>query len=241
MSIKIISYNIHSGVGVDGIFDYQRIGQFLAKQQADIVCLQEMDLRHPDIDKDAQIEQLKAGYFTDFIASPAVFTESGWYGNAILSRFSHLAKRSVDISVETRQPRNIQDVLFNIDGNQLRILNTHKGLKSYERLAQFTRLESVIEDLLNTDEVPFLVAGDFNEWQMFSSSLRRINRQIRPVGLSATFPNRFPLFKLDRFWCQPQDLVQQAKVLKTAETKIYSDHFPIQAELKFPIEKLHFK
>lgn len=149
MSLKIISYNIHSGVGVDDIFDYRRIGQFLAQQQADIVCLQEMDLRNPDLDKEAQIDYLKAGYFSDFIASPAVFTESGWYGNAILSRFSHLSQRSLDISVDTRQPRNIQDVLFNIDGHQLRILNTHKGLKSYERLAQFTQLEAVVDNLIN--------------------------------------------------------------------------------------------
>lgn len=237
MSLKVISYNIHSGVGVDKVFDYRRIGQFLAKQKADIVCLQEMDLRNPDLIKDEQIAHLKAGYFTHFIASPAVFTETGWYGNAILSRFSHLKKRSLDISVETRQPRNIQDVLFNIDGHELRILNTHKGLKQYERMAQFKQLASVIDTLIETDDTPFLVAGDFNEWQMFPRTLRQINQNVRAVSLGATFPNRFPMFKLDRFWCQPQNLVQQAKVLKTAETRVYSDHFPIQAELRFPYER----
>lgn len=234
MSLRVISYNIHSGVGIDNVFDYGRIGDFLAKQKADIVCLQEMDLRDPTLDKAAQIAKLKADYFTDFIASPAVFTETGWYGNAILSRFKHSSKRSVDISVKTRQPRNIQDVLFDIDGHKLRILNTHKGLKQYERCAQFVQLEAVVDELMATDSTPFLVAGDFNEWQFFPRSLRAINKKLRAVPLGATFPNKLPLFKLDKFWCQPHQLVNSAKILKTPETRVFSDHFPIQAELAFP-------
>ncbi|GAC16247.1 endonuclease/exonuclease/phosphatase family protein [Aliiglaciecola lipolytica] len=235
MSIKVISYNIHSGIGIDNVFDYGRIGEFLASQKADIVCLQEMDLRALNLDKHEQIERLKANYFTEFIASPAVFTESGWYGNALLSRFAHLSQRSVDISVETRQPRNIQDVLFNINGHKLRILNTHKGLKQHERFAQFTQLNAVVNEIISEDDTPLLVAGDFNEWQFFPRTLRRINKTLRPIPLGPTFPNKFPLFKLDRFWCKPDQLVQQARVLKTPETRVYSDHYPIQAELNFEL------
>lgn len=229
MLLKIISYNIHSGVGIDNKFDYQRIGRFLADQQADIVCLQEMDLRAPNLDRDLQIQRLMANYFSEFIPSPAVFTETGWYGNALLSRFPFLEKRSIDISVETRQPRNIQDVLFNIEGRKLRILNTHKGLKQTERMAQFKRLEKVIDEVVSKDQPPLLVAGDFNEWQLFPKSLRRINQKLKPYALGATFPVKLPLFKLDRFWCKPDSLIKTANVLKTPESRIYSDHYPICA------------
>lgn len=234
MSIRVISYNIHSGVGIDKVFNYKRIGQFLAKQEADIVCLQEMDLRYPAIDKEEQIEQLKADYFTDFIASPAVFTDTGWYGNAILTRVKPVSKRSIDISVEGRQPRNIQDVVFSLGDNRLRILNTHMGLKQFERAQQFSRLEAVIDETLMSDNTPILVTGDFNEWQLFPRTLRGISQKLQAVPLGPTFPNKLPVFKLDKFWCHPKQLVKQAKVIKTTETYKYSDHFPILAELITP-------
>ena len=47
---RIITYNIHSGVGRDKKHDYKRIGQFLANSGADVVLLQEMDTRPPERD-----------------------------------------------------------------------------------------------------------------------------------------------------------------------------------------------
>ncbi|MGY0627693.1 MAG: endonuclease/exonuclease/phosphatase family protein, partial [Paraglaciecola chathamensis] len=34
--MRIVTYNIHSGVGVDEVQSYSRIGQFLASQNVDI-------------------------------------------------------------------------------------------------------------------------------------------------------------------------------------------------------------
>jgi endonuclease/exonuclease/phosphatase family metal-dependent hydrolase len=199
--------------------------------KADIVCLQELDLRDPMLDKDLQIRYLLSDYFSEFIPSPAVITNTGWYGNAMLSRHPYINKRSVDVSVARRQPRNIQSVLFNVNGQQLRVLNTHKGLKQYERTEQVKRLEQVVDVLQEEEDAPLLVAGDFNEWQLFAKSLRRLNDKLKSCKLGPTFPTKLPLFKLDRFWCQPDDLVSSVKVLKTKETNVYSDHYPIVANL----------
>jgi endonuclease/exonuclease/phosphatase family metal-dependent hydrolase len=231
MTLKVISYNIHSGVGTDDKFDYGRIGEFLAQQKADIVCLQEMDLRDPALDKQAEINRLLANHFTEFIPSPTVYTDSGWYGNAILSRVAHFDKQSVDISVEARQPRNIQNVLFDFNGQKLRVLNTHKGLKQHERMAQFKKLEQVVDQCRAQEDIPLLVAGDFNEWQFFPKSLRAINAKLKAFKLGGTFPTALPVFKLDRFWCYPDSLIKSAVVLKTPESRIYSDHYPICAQL----------
>ncbi|MGQ8366972.1 endonuclease/exonuclease/phosphatase family protein [Glaciecola sp. 1036] len=229
--LKVVSYNIHSGVGVDGKFSYRRIGRFLASLDADIVCLQEMDLRAPEIDKAAQIQALKAGHFNEFIPSPAVVTKHGYYGNAILSRVKHLHVKSLDISVKNRQPRNIQEVLFQIDGKSLRIINTHKGLKQNERMQQMKQLEAVVDVNLQQGNTPLLVTGDFNEWLYFSRAFRHINSKLKQHKMGATFPNRFPLFKLDRIWTSPGNIVQRAYVIKTPESRLYSDHFPVCAEL----------
>ena len=47
---RLITYNLHSGVGRDGIQDYARIGRFLVEQDADFVLLQEMDTRSAERD-----------------------------------------------------------------------------------------------------------------------------------------------------------------------------------------------
>ena len=42
MELTIASYNIHSGIGVDGAFDLSRVGEVLREMNADIIALQEV-------------------------------------------------------------------------------------------------------------------------------------------------------------------------------------------------------
>ncbi|HSF13170.1 MAG TPA: endonuclease/exonuclease/phosphatase family protein, partial [Erythrobacter sp.] len=44
-TIKVASYNIHKGIGTDRQRDPARILKVLAEVDADVVCLQEADLR----------------------------------------------------------------------------------------------------------------------------------------------------------------------------------------------------
>ena len=45
MTLTLLSYNIHSGVGLDGVLDLGRIADVIAASGADLVALQEVD-RH---------------------------------------------------------------------------------------------------------------------------------------------------------------------------------------------------
>ncbi len=89
---RIVTYNIHSGIGRDKKHDYKRIGQFLANSGADVV-------------KDICAENT-----FKLIPSPAIRESDGWYGNAILTRFDVLAHDTLDVSQNGRQPRNVQIV-----------------------------------------------------------------------------------------------------------------------------------
>ena len=55
---RIVSYNIHSGVGVDNVQNYQRIGEFLKKHRVDIALLQEMDTRPAERDTAQDINDI---------------------------------------------------------------------------------------------------------------------------------------------------------------------------------------
>ena len=230
MSIRIISYNIHSGVGVDGVQDYGRIGRFLAERKADIVLLQEMDTRSRSRETAADVAAICAGHFR-LIASPAVRGDYGWYGNALLTHFPVLFSQAIDVSQFGLQPRNIQEVIVDTGRGLLHILNTHKGLKRLERREQIHKLSLHLQE---PSEIPVVVGGDFNEWQLFSPRLGKLNKLLSPHPMGPSFPTRWPLFRLDRFWTRPGQIVESARVLKTPETRIYSDHYPVELLLTMP-------
>lgn len=235
--IRIASYNIHSGVGTDEIQDYRRIGEFLKRENIDVALMQEVDTRSIERDTETDINNLRTDHFAHLISSPALVTENGWYGNAILSRFDVKAKRTIDVSYGGFQPRNIQEAILATPGGDLRVINTHQGLKRVERRQQFTMLgEHIVDGNKDVDQsihqMPLIVGGDFNEWQLFSRSLKIIDDILTQHKVGATFPTRWPLFRLDRIWSYPSNLVKTIKILKTKETKYYSDHYPILLEIE---------
>ena len=233
MSIRVVTYNIHSGLGIDGQQNYRRIGEFLAERNVDVALLQEMDTRPAERDSDQDIEDLCAGHFTQLVSSPALSSDHGWYGNAVISRFPISFNQTIDVTHVGRQPRNIQEVIVQTPNGPLHLLNAHKGLKRVERSAQFEKLSSHLKRLELGQAAPLLVGGDFNEWQIFSKLLRNVNRLLTPHPVGATFPTRCPIFGLDRLWSGPGMTVHSARVVKTPETRIYSDHYPIEADISF--------
>ena len=44
-TIRVLTYNIHHGEGMDGVIDLERIANVIRQTEADLVALQEVDLR----------------------------------------------------------------------------------------------------------------------------------------------------------------------------------------------------
>ena len=231
---RIISYNIHSGVGQDKKHDYRRIGNYLAERDADIVLLQEMDTRAPERDVIKDIRDICAGSVYHLVPSPALSSESGWYGNAVLTRFPVLESQTLDVSQEGFQPRNIQMVTVETHDGPLTVVNTHKGLKKHERRSQFGQLHEYIADKLKRRPTPLVLAGDFNEWQFFTSAFKGLDETLTQYKIGATFPSRFPLFSLDRVWTTSDIRVRRVKKLNNERTRIMSDHLPVQIDIAMP-------
>lgn len=230
MRLRIATYNIHGGIGADGRRDYRRIGQHLLDLGVDIALLQEVDARQRFDVPEHDPEQLcQRGQF-HLVSAPAVVTASGWYGNALLSRFPVLASHAVDVSQAGSEPRNIQLARLDVAGRVLRVVNTHKGLKSRERRLQFASLYEQLQALKREAE-PMVLGGDFNEWQFFSRAFKAINEVLTPVRVGASFPSRWPLLKLDRLWLTPGCELRHAGVVRNALTRLHSDHCPVVADL----------
>ncbi len=231
---RLITYNIHSGIGTDKKQDYRRIGNFLAESGADIVLLQEMDTRPDDRKIEQDVKDICADKVFELASSPALNEDSGWYGNAVLSRYPIISSETLDVSQDGFQPRNIQTVIVKTHKGLLTVINTHKGLKKRERRSQFALLHEYIEERMKLLPSPLVLGGDFNEWQFFTTAFKALNDILKPSKVGATFPSKFPLFSLDRIWTTNDIVVHRCKRLKNGKTKIYSDHLPVQVDMQLP-------
>lgn len=231
---RIVTYNVHSGIGRDKKHDYKRIGQFLASSGADVVLLQEMDTRPPERDTAQDVRDICAENTFKLISSPAIKEADGWYGNAILTRFDVISQETVDVSQSGRQPRNVQIVELQTEKMPLTVVNTHKGLKKLERRSQFSQLHEHLSLRLEKNKTPLFLAGDFNEWQFFSNAFHALNDLLNPQKVGATFPSHFPVFSLDRVWVSHDIRVKACRRLKNAKTRLYSDHLPVLVDIELP-------
>jgi len=101
--LKIMSYNIHHGAGADGKVDLQRIADVIARENPDLVCLNEVDCRvkrSGGVDQTAELGRL-AGMHAMF--AKAIDYRGGEYGNAVLSREKPLSVVRVPLPGE--EPR----------------------------------------------------------------------------------------------------------------------------------------
>lgn len=230
MQLRVATYNIHGGVGTDRKRDYRRIGQHLADLGVDVALLQEVDARHHFASSREDPFSLCVLPEQSLVPAPAITTDSGWYGNALLSRFPVLESQSVDVSQVGVEPRNIQLATVDLGGGLLRLVNTHKGLSIRERRSQFAQLHQQLEALKASGE-SIVLGGDFNEWHFFSRAFNAINTVLRPLLPAATFPSRLPIFRLDRLWIGDDIQLGQCQVIKTALTRLHSDHCPVVADI----------
>jgi len=226
--LKVITYNIHGAIGCDRIQDYHRIGELLKSHAIDIALIQEVDTPPAKRSVDQVIADLKTDHFSFSKYAVTVDTPKRWLGNAILSRFPILRSSITEIGGKGRERRNILEATIQTNKGELHVLNTHFGLLRRDRCAQLARL---MKALSQSKEIPFIAAGDINEWDPFMPTLRRMNKAFYSPVTTATFPTRFPLFRLDRSWCSSEKILIRTEVLKTDQTRNYSDHYPILMEL----------
>src|SRR4030095_7388475 len=86
-TVRVMSYNIHVGVGMDQKLDLERIAEVINKARPDLVALQEVDRgvrRTQGLDEIAELSRLTK---MDYAFAHNIDYQGGEYGVAILSRF----------------------------------------------------------------------------------------------------------------------------------------------------------
>lgn len=239
-SLRIMTYNVHSCVGLDGVHSVERIARVIARENPDVVALQELDVNRQRTGGQDQAELIARFLEMNYHFHPSIHLEEEKYGDAILTRHPLRLVRAAELPGtpgHAREPRGALWVTVDVDGTPLHIINTHLGLSLRERHLQVEELLSN-HWLAHPDCVgPVILCGDFNA--MASSALyRRLCNRLddaqtrtqghRPRG---TYYSRVPAARIDHIFINKAIDVKAISVPRTRLTLMASDHLPLIADL----------
>lgn len=238
--IRIVTYNIHACIGIDGHYDVHRISQVLDHSRADIIALQEVDVGRRRTDYQDQAKLIAEHLEMDVDFFPVMKRGSEQYGLAVLSHFP-MWRFNTEILTEFNhrsfaEARGAMGVVVETPAGPVRIINTHFGLDTKIRMLQVARLFS--QKWLSADtRLPTVLCGDLNAGSS-SRELGVLRQKLLPVQDSvsgrnqATFASVMPLRRIDHILVSHNVRVLGTTVLKTAQTRVASDHLPLVADLE---------
>lgn len=164
VTVRVLTYNIRHGQGMDGRFDLPRLAGVLKSIQPDVVALQEVDQGTERAGGVNQLDEL--GRMTGMHAAfgKAMNYMGGAYGVAVLSRWPFLSRENHPLPVAAaNEPRTALSVRLGMGGRGplLQFASTHLdyGRDPEHRLAQARQ----INELLGRGERQLaILAGDMN-------------------------------------------------------------------------------
>lgn len=245
MQLQVMSFNIHKGLSA---FNRQHtlplLKECLAEQNFDLIFLQEVqgknDFRAQQFEDWPLLPQHEFLAGTQFYAAYACNRQyqAGHHGNAILSRYpivSVFNQNITDFSFEKRGVLHAKVAL--LDGRFLHCVCVHLSLFQKSRKKQMAQLVAYLQQLENFENLPLIIAGDFNDWQNDAQQFLAKPLNLKEVFVeccgktSKSFPAVLPFLALDRIYVRHWVPVA-AHTQNSPDWKKISDHFAIGAKLE---------
>lgn len=233
MQLTFASYNIHKAVGLDRRRDPDRILAVLREIDADVIALQEADLRFGS--RASVIPLASLADYTPWQAVPLNQRPDsiGWHGNALLVRRGIELMDSAAVALPALEPRGAVRADLRVDGRLVRVVGMHLDLSGLRRRHQLRAVLS--HHAACAEACPAVLMGDFNEWARVGGSFREFAAdgwQVLAPGRS--FPSRRPVAMLDRIVTSAEWSCTCCNVHHSALAARASDHLPVMARLMLP-------
>ena len=249
--IRVVTYNIHHGEGVDGQFDLKRIASLLLAVEPHIVALQEVDQgtrRASGVDQPAELAKLTG---MEVVFGRNIDFEGGGYGTAVLTKLPVRKHESVKLksfyppTAANPEQRGVQVLELGAEaGPGLIFLCTHLDYRppDDERMASAVTINKLAEK--HGDEL-MILAGDLNA-EPKSGPIRELQKAWGVAGLAArgaktqaedgaepllTYPAAAPVKWIDYVLYRPVVRWRVVEVRVLAEP-VASDHRPLLAVLR---------
>ena len=224
-ALRVMTWNIHGGIGRDGRYALERITETIARHDPDVVALQEVDSRRLAAGARSPFEALREAVGEHGIEAKSISTADGDYGQMLVSRCPFDATEIHDITHADREPRRAIETEVHCGPGKIRVVATHFGLSLAERRTQARRLVAIAR----RHALPTVMLGDFNVWFWPGSLRDALKHELPGRTRHATFPSWCPLLRLDRIFCWPPQILKRSFIDRSARRA--SDHLPVIADI----------
>lgn len=232
--LRVMSYNIHVGVGMDKKLDLQRIADVINGQHPDLVGLQEVDRGVKRTEGKDEIAELAKLTSMQFAYAHNLDYQGGQYGVAILSRFPI---RSTDHrkyeNLREAERRGVIRAEVDVNGRTVNCVTTHLDYQ-YEdgRIFEAEQLLKFLDGVKG----PIIIAGDFNDepsggaYKLMAVNFSDawIDGKNKDAGFS--YPADKVAKRIDYIFMRRSDRTR-VKQAWTVET-LASDHIPVVVDLE---------
>ena len=233
-TLRVMTYNIHHGEGLDQRLDLQRIAKLILDARADIVGLQEVDRgceRTQKRDLPAELAKL-TGMRVHFEKN--IPYQGGEYGNAVLTKFPIKSARNTHYQMlRPGEQRGVLQLVLEVHGRDVLFLNTHLDYRpdDSERLKNVDELKQIVAA---AGTMPVILCGDFNATPE-SRTVEKLRAfltdswTIVGKGDGFTIPVKKPAKRIDYIWVSRETITPKSIEVLHSEA---SDHLPVIAELR---------
>ncbi len=233
-TIRVMTYNIHVGVGMDKKLDLPRIAEVINQQRPDLVGLQEVDRgveRTQRIDEIAELAKLTR---MDYAFAFNLKYQGGQYGVAILSRAPILATdHHLYLNTREAERRGFIRAEVRIGGHLINFVTTHLDYQ-YEdgRVFEAKQLLAAMKDV----KAPLIIVGDFNDvpaaeaYQLMHESFDDAWSLTKTGDEGFSYPADKPAKRIDYIFTRRVDRIKAKRAWLVAT--LASDHVPVVADLE---------
>lgn len=152
-NLRLMTYNVRNGKGLDKQCDYKRIGEIISRSNPAVVAVQELDSATNRSDGKDVLSEIAHHAGMHHVYAPAIDYDGGAYGIGILCRESPLSVRQVKLP-----GREEERALVACEFNDYVFACTHLSLTEEDRMLSIP----LIVEMAQSSEKPFFLAGDFN-------------------------------------------------------------------------------
>ena len=248
-SLRVMTYNIYGARATSpaNAADLDAIAEVIRRQNPDFVTLNEVDVFTDRTGKDVhQARDLAEKLGMEWHFSKAIDRDGGEYGDAVLSKYPILEKRSYRLPCAAEQPgedRSLCVIRVQIDGKDLYVASTHLDHLSGDasRLVQATEIRRIRDTELEGD---LILCGDLNAIPSSNviATMTSFLTNTGPID-QYTFPSDDPSRKIDYIMYAPIEHfgVQNCQVVSRGDQQVggvdASDHRPVIADIRFQTEE----
>jgi endonuclease/exonuclease/phosphatase family metal-dependent hydrolase len=245
-ALRVATFNIHHGAGLDGRVDLERIAGVVEGTGAEVVGLQEVDRhwseRSDFVDQatwlaDRLDMHVVFGANLD-LSPPAEGAPRRQYGTAVLSRHRIRGWRNTLLPrPEGGEQRGLLEARIQVRGTSVRIFDTHlQNTSQVERLAQV----AAIREVLAAARESVVLLGDLNATPE-TPEIAAITHDLADAWAQAgegdgfTYDAATPHARIDYVLTSSDVVARTAAVVATDA----ADHLPVVVDLALPLSHAH--